>query len=120
MKNYGFGRQYAFKRDSIIMLFFFFWKDKKRWPVDTGDCMGRLTVSFTCNKGDEGCTSILGGCISTVPFFLILTTGPSILFSSIFSIELDGCSDTVNSKSFVALRLDIILECSFWNVKYFL
>lgn len=65
--------------------------------------------------GGGGWTRMLGGCSSTIPFFLVLTMGLSLRLSSLLSAALDGCSVSVNSGcSLVARRLEIRLVCSFW------
>lgn len=79
----------------------------------------RVLLYITCNwltkdGGGGGWTRMLGGCSSTIPFFLVLTMGLSLRLSSLLSAALDGCSVSVNSGcSLVARRLEIRLVCSF-------
>ena len=68
----------------------------------------------TFDDGGGGSICIFGGFSSTVPFFLLRgNTGTSSLLSSLLSAALAGSSVTVDSGSFIALRLDIKLEWFF-------
>lgn len=69
---------------------------------------------ITFDEGGGGSMCMFGGLSSTVPFFLLRgITGASSLLSSLLSAALAGSSVTVDSGSFMALRLEIKLEWFF-------